>query len=209
MEAALEMLEEIKKLDKRDKQFAKRLKNRDESVLADIEDVYRSPLLSLLEHKIQQHDAELVFNLMLSNLWEDFDSDRGSVRGFLNGVAYRRMVDVLRQKGTQRDLVAKILENAVEENLHHPRQPADALISREEQAAVSVMLSEVLNAVEKLTPLQQRAFKSRFLNNPEKKWAIKLEKETGIPAKQWRKHSDSALRRVRKIVAKSIQKEAS
>ena len=183
MEAALEMQEEIKKLDKRDKQFAKRLKNRDESVLADIEEAYRSPLLSLLEHKLQRHDAELVFNLTLSNLWEGFDADRGSVRGFLKGVAHRRMVDLLREKATQRNLVATILENAVEENLHHPRQPDTASLSREEQAAVSVMLSEVLSAVEKLTPLQQRAFKSRFLNNPEKKWASKLEKETGIPAK--------------------------
>lgn len=165
--------------------------------------------MALLERKLQPHDAEMVFNLALSNLWEKYDAEKGTVRGFLKGMAHRRMVDLLRQKTSQRKMVTKILERAVGDDLLHPHQPQDAIISREAQAEVSTILKEVMSASEKLTPLRKRAFRSRFLETSGLKWAKKLEEETGISAKTWRKYSDSGLNRVRKIVTNSLRKEAS
>lgn len=185
----------------RDQGLKERLVNRDESVLVDIDEAYRRPISALLEQQLQRSDADAVFNEALDNLWSDYRPDGGaSVRSFLSQVARRRMIDLIRQRSRQRNQLAIILENSATDDMFESKLPEHRVLSREEQDLVTEKLRLVENACKELTPLQRRAFQRRFLAKTDKEWAKELESETEIPAKSWRKYSDSALKRVRKII---------
>jgi len=207
LEAAVEEQEEAEPIDTQDQRFARRLKDRDHSVLVEIQQAYEEQILGLLTRRLQSQDAATAFNEALLNLWHKYAPERGAtVRGFLSGVARRRMIDLIRARTREKKKVNAILQSAEAEELVHPGQPEDAILSREEQAEVSEKLQEVEKACEKLTPLQKQAFKRRFLEKTGTNWAKELEEETEISAKAWRKHSASALKRVRKLVADSSAK---
>lgn len=189
-------------IDAQDRQFKRRLNSRDPTVLRDIEAAFKRPIVCLLRQRLQPVDAEVVFNEALLNLWECYREDGGAtVRGFLFKTSRRRMADLIRRMSRQRDEIAIVLGDSALDDVTDDSRPDAGMMSAEEQEQVARKRQLVEDACSELTPLQQRAFRSRFLGSSDSAWAKRLESETRVPAKSWRKHSDAAVKKVRKLVS--------
>lgn len=201
--------EESDPFDKEDQRFRERLAARDRTVLIEISETYKSPIMGLLLQQLQRADAEEAFNEALLNLWQDYRGDAGSsVRHFLGFVAKRRMIETINKRTRQRRLADQILRFPDVNDAVDSRTAERAMLSREDQVEVDALLMRIDSAMTKLNPKQQLAIRRRFLESSDKKWAKKLEAETQVPAKEWRKHSDSGIKKIQKIVSQNEQDKA-
>lgn len=178
--------------------FAERIARHDESVVADIQQAYGESLRKKIESfrgpRLNEHDIDDVIAQAVNETWTSYVVDRGlTVRAFLFRVAKRRTQDRLRRN--YRRQTAELEAAKISAITLEGQPAADELFSQRESYVAVIQLVDA--ALDTLTDRQRTAFKRRFAAGDRSGWAKLLEQETGIPAKQWRKASDDALKKVR------------
>lgn len=189
--------------DAQDERFASRLKQRDKSVLAEIDATYTPALYKLLHQyegpMLRREDMSEIAQDVLMKVWTNFAESGGNkkLRNFFFDQAKYFAVDRIRK------------HNRRQENPGKTPDPADtanplAILEREEVIrAEETVLHAVNELLVELTERQRIAFNRRFLDGNTSAWASQLEKETGKSASSWRKASDDALQVIRKRLAES------
>lgn len=180
-----------------DEELAEQLRQKDEAVLTKIDRAYSGKLRQLLRrHRGPALDEDGIDEIVFQSLhetWKDFRAGAGSsVRAFYFRVAKSRLQDRLRRFLRQQELA----------EVHHPKlatpdvsqepSPEDRAIVREAQEFHKPIMALIDKALQTRSPRQRTAFLRRFASGGGSNWAQELEKETGVPAKQWRKASDQA-----------------
>lgn len=200
-----------------DERFALRLKERDKSVLTDIDREYIPRLYKLLMRYegslLRAEDIDEIAQDVLLKVWHGFSQDGGKkkLRNFIFDQAKWMAIDLIRKRTRERANCDRFMhEPSGVLPQRHSSPPAD-ITSEEMATAESRVLTAVDAVVVGLPDRQRTAFRRRFHGKDPASWARDLEKETGKSASYWRKASDDALRSIRKTLTQRglIKREGS
>lgn len=186
-----------------DAAFARRLGQRDGSVMVEIDRIYGRVLRRRLQRfrgeGLKDSDIDDLVQEVLRNLWTNYHEGSGPVSSFVFAVA-----KTLRQSHFRRFYRLQARHHAYEQA--GPVQTSDSLTPYEISANADEnrhIMPLVNQACEEcLTDLQRAALARRMRAARTSHWAKQLERETGKPAKQWRKASDDAIENVRVYLAR-------
>src|SRR5262249_31529556 len=152
---------------KRDDGFAERLKQRDESVLFDIDRAYASPLRRLLTRAtgrcFDNADVEDILDLALAAVWMDYDPDSSaSVRTFYFNVARLRLLDRFKTNGRYLNLLQRVKSRKTHADVEDRVTP-DVEFFRVERRVLNAEIKALIDrAMSSLTARQRLACMRRF-----------------------------------------------
>lgn len=179
----------------RDAEFARRLSERDDTVLKELEaelgDGLRYEWREKIGPALTYQDVEGIIEQTLFETWSTYKPTVGpAVSWFFFTRGRARLADHFRHKAT----IALAERIAAE---HRPMiskpddDPLEMVIMRDARATLSRIRPLIDEAVDQMTELQRTAFWGRL--NGGSHWARDLAKSTATPSKQWRKTYADAL----------------
>jgi DNA-directed RNA polymerase specialized sigma24 family protein len=184
----------------RDISFAARLKQRDESVLGEIDLAYAAPLRRLLARWRGQDfgngDIEEILDDVLWDVWLKFDSKKASVRTYYFRAGHSQLLDRLKRNSRYRALLGVARNRAGPADSQDNELPDVRLLRVERSRVNSEIMALVAQAVELLTTRRKLAFDRRFASGDNHYWAKGLAAEKGGTPQSWRKASDEARKQV-------------
>lgn len=186
-------------LDARDKGFETRIRDRDESVLREIDRACRGRLYRLLSRfdgpRLTREDFEDIANAILLEVWQGFRIDGGlSVRSFYFLVGKRRAQDLLRSR-RRREYDSRLYVMASVDSSNPT--PEDAAVFNESVSINQKIRRHIENGLSRLTQIQRTAFLRAGAAGGGEHWAVQLERETGRLAQRWRKEASVARKRIK------------
>jgi DNA-directed RNA polymerase specialized sigma24 family protein len=189
----------------RDERFAARLKQRDESVLVEIDQAFAPCLRKLLRRArgkwFGDADVDEILELVLTTVWEKYDATRNaSVRTFYFRVARARLSDRLQKNSRYRDALNAIRVCKRPTDYQDDELPDVELLRLERSSIDGGIEALIGKAVNLLTSRQRLAFNRRFMTGDSSSWAKDLAREEGKTSQYWRKASDEARQNVCKFL---------
>ena len=182
-------------ISEKDAEFARRLGERDDTALKEIEAEFGDGLRYEWRHKIgpclTHEDVEDIIERTLIDTWSDFKPAVGStVSRFFFKCGWARLADHSRHKYAA-DLAERVAAQRRPVISKPDDDPLEEVIMRDAKATLKRIRPLIDEAVRQMTELQQTAFWGRL--NGGRRWAEDLAKNTPTPAKQWRKTYHDAL----------------
>lgn len=137
-----------------DEWLAARVVQRDVTAFALLYDRFARPIYTMAVHMLGKAEAEEMVQEVFLRLWhraDQFDAARGSFKSWFMSVARHRILDELRRRGQQHQLIVTEAVDYLLANTTDPRVDVEQEVGRRETGEA------VLRALKTLPPEQRRA----------------------------------------------------